>query len=117
MAAKEDFEKASRQKFYARIAAGDYDAEIVGHSRFERIPFFRERRLRMLQDWIDEITEGIAELKHHCTRQFSIKQLERPGRQFENKLLKKEAAEENHVVTFDQQGFRGSDFCILRAYG
>lgn len=105
VATKKDFEKANRQKFCARIATGDYDAVIIGHSQFERIPVSQERQQRMLQNQIDEITDGISELKHHRGEQFSIKQLERTRRQLENKLQKLEAAEKkDHVVTFEQLG-------------
>lgn len=105
VATKKDFEKANRQKFCARIATGDYDAVIIGHSQFERIPVSQERQQRMLQNQIDEITEGIAELKHHRGEQFSIKQLERSRKQLETKLHKLEAAEKkDHVVTFEQLG-------------
>ena len=81
VATKKDFERANRQKFCARIATGDYDAVIIGHSQFERIPVSQERQQRLLREQIEDITQGIAELKHHRGEQFSVKQLERTKRQ------------------------------------
>ena len=81
VATKKDFERANRQKFCARIATGDYDAVIIGHSQFERIPVSQERQQRLLREQIEDITQGIAELKHHRREQFSVKQLERTKRQ------------------------------------
>ena len=74
---KKDFEKANRQKFCARIATGGYDAVIIGHSQFEKIPVSQERQEQLLQDQIDEITEGIRELKSSNGERFSIKAMER----------------------------------------
>ena len=68
---KKDFEKANRQKFCARIATGNYDAVIIGHSQFEKIPVSQERQEQLLQDQIDEITEGIRELKSSNGERFS----------------------------------------------
>ena len=105
VATRKDFEKANRQKFCARIATGDYDAVILGHSQFERIPVSQERQERLLREQIEDITEGIAEMKHSRGEQFSIKQLERAKRQLEMKLRKLEAEDKkDHVVTFEQLG-------------
>ena len=105
VATKKDFERANRQKFCARIATGDYDAVIIGHSQFERIPVSQERQQRLLKEQIQDITEGITELKHNRGEQFSVKQLERTRRQLENRLSKLEAEErKDHVVTFEQLG-------------
>lgn len=70
---KKDFEKANRKKFCARIATGDYDAVIIGHSQFERIPISVERQKRLLQEQIDEITAGIGEIKAQHGERFTIK--------------------------------------------
>ena len=102
---KKDFEKANRRKFCARIATGDYDAVIIGHSQFERIPMSQERQERLLREQIDEITAGIDELKHNRGEQFSIKQLERTRKQLEGRLRKLQAEEKkDDVVTFEQLG-------------
>ena len=102
---KKDFERANRQRFCARIATGDYDAVIIGHSQFERIPISRERQERLLRQQIDEITEGIQELKRHRGEQFTIKQLVRTQKQLESKLKKLQAEErKDDVVTFEQLG-------------
>ena len=74
---RKDFETHNRKKFCARIATGDYDAIIMGHSQFEKIPISRERQERLLQEQIDEITEGIAEVKYSGGERFTVKQLER----------------------------------------
>ena len=102
---KKDFEKAKRKQFCARIATGDYDAVIIGHSQFERIPVSQERQQRLLREQLDDITHGIEELKYQRGEQFSIKQLERTRKQLENRLSKLEAEErKDDVVTFDQLG-------------
>ena len=102
---KRDFERANRKKFCARIATGDYDAVIIGHSQFERIPVSFERQKRLLEDQIEEITLGIEEMEANNGERFSIKQLERTKRQLEARLEKLQA---NHrkddVVTFEQLG-------------
>ena len=99
VATKKDFERANRQKFCARIATGDYDAVIIGHSQFERIPVSQERQQ------LDDITHGIEELKYQRGEQFSIKQLERTRKQLENRLSKLEAEErKDDVITFEQLG-------------
>ena len=105
VATKKDFERANRQKFCARIATGDYDAVIIGHSQFERIPVSQERQKRLLREQLDDITHGIEELKYQRGEQFSIKQLERTRKQLENRLSKLEAEErKDDVVTFEQLG-------------
>lgn len=105
VATKKDFERANRQKFCARIATGDYDAVIIGHSQFERIPVSQERQQRLLREQLDDITHGIEELKYQRGEQFSIKQLERTRKQLENRLSKLEAEErKDDVVTFEQLG-------------
>ena len=77
MTTKKDFEKHNRKKFCARIATGDYDAIIIGHSQFEKIPISKERQERLLQEQIWEITEGIAEVEASGGERFTVKQLER----------------------------------------
>ena len=102
---KKDFEKANRKKFCARIATGDYDAVIIGHSQFERIPVSQERQERLLREQIDELTTGIQELRRQRGEQFSIKQLERTKKQLEGRLRKLQAQEKkDDVVTFEQLG-------------
>ena len=102
---KKDFEKSNRRKFCARIATGDYDAVIIGHSQFERIPMSQERQEHLLREQIDEITKGINELKFSRGEQFSIKQLERTKKQLEGRLRKLQAEEKkDDVVTFEQLG-------------
>ena len=105
VATRKDFEKANRQKFCARIATGDYDAVIIGHSQFERIPVSQERQERLLREQIDDITDGIMEMKRNRGERYSIKQLERAKRQLEVRLRKLEAEEKkDQVVTFEQLG-------------
>ena len=102
---KKDFERKNRQKFCSRIATGDYDAVIIGHSQFERIPVSAERQQRFIEDQIDEITSGIEELSRTRGDQFSIKQLVRTRKQLELKLKKLQAEDrKDDVVTFEQLG-------------
>ena len=102
---KKDFETHNRKKFCARIATGDYDAVIIGHSQFERIPISRERQERLLQEQIDEITEGIAEVKYSGGERFTVKQLERTKKSLEARLEKLQAeGRKDDVVTFEQLG-------------
>ena len=101
---KKDFEKANRQKFCARIATGNYDAVIIGHSQFEKIPVSQERQERLLQDQIDEITEGIRELKSSNGERFSIKAMERTKKGLEAKLKKLLDSPRDDVVTFEELG-------------
>ena len=105
VATKKDFETRNRKKFCARIATGDYDAVIIGHSQFERIPVSRERQERLLQEQIWEIEDGIAELKASRAERFTIKDLERTKKNLETKLQKlHDAARKDDVVTFEQLG-------------
>lgn len=102
---KKDFETGNRKKFCARIATGDYDAVIIGHSQFEKIPVSHERQEQLLQDEIAEIMEGIEELKNNNGERFSIKQLEKSRKQLELKLEKLRAENrKDDVVTFEQLG-------------
>ena len=105
VATKKDFETRNRKKFCARIATGDYDAVIIGHSQFERIPVSRERKERLLQEQIWEIEDGISELKASRAERFTIKELERTKKNLEAKLQKlHDAARKDDVVTFEQLG-------------
>ena len=102
---KKDFETHNRKKFCARIATGDYDAVIIGHSQFERIPISRERQERLLYEQIDEITEGIAEVQASGGERFTVKQLERTRKSLEARLEKLQAeGRKDDVVTFEQLG-------------
>ena len=102
---KKDFETHRRKKFCARIATGDYDAIIMGHSQFERIPISRERQERLLREQIDEITDGIAEVESSGGERFTIKQLERTRKSLEARLEKLQAeGRKDDVVTFEQLG-------------
>ena len=105
VASKKDFETANRKKFCARIATGDYDAVIIGHSQFEKIPLSFERQERIIQEQIDEIQGGIAELKHSSGEKFTVKQMEKSRKQLEMKLEKLRAAErKDDVITFEELG-------------
>ena len=105
VATKKDFEKRNRKKFCARIATGDYDAVIIGHSQFERIPVSVERQERLLWEQINEIEEGLTELKAARAERFSIKELERTKKNLEAKLEKLQNADrKDDVVTFEQLG-------------
>ena len=105
VATKKDFETRNRKKFCARIATGDYDAVIIGHSQFERIPVSRERQERLLQEQIWEIEDGISELKASRAERFTIKELERTKKNLKAKLQKLHvAARKDDVVTFEQLG-------------
>jgi len=102
---KKDFEKRSRKKFCARIATGDYDAIIMGHSQFERIPVSIERQERLLDEQIREIEEGIEELENSGAERFTVKQLERTKKGLEAKLEKlHDSDRKDDVVTFEQLG-------------
>lgn len=105
VATKKDFEKGNRKKFCARIATGDYDAVIIGHSQFERIPMSLERQERLLREQINEILDGIEEVKANGGERFTVKQLERTKKGLEERLSKLEAQErKDDVVTFEQLG-------------
>ena len=102
---QKDFETRNRKKFCARIATGDYDAIIIGHSQFEKIPISRARQEALLKEQIDEISSGISELKMGSAERFSIKQLERAKRGLEARLEKLQANEKkDDVVTFEELG-------------
>ena len=105
VATKKDFETANRKKFCARIATGDYDAVIIGHSQFEKIPISAERQERILQEQIDEITDAIAEMKAMRGESFTIKQLEKTRKSLEARMEKLQATErKDDVITFEQLG-------------
>ena len=105
VARRKDFETANRKKFCARIATGDYDAIIIGHSQFERIPLSFERQERIIQEQIDETLAAINELKAHAGENFSIKQMERTRKTLETKLEKLRSDErKDDVITFEQLG-------------
>ena len=100
-----DFETKNRKKFCARIATGDYDAVIIGHSQFEKIPISKQRQEQLLQDQIAEISMGISELKESGGEKFSVKELERTKRGLESRLEKLRADDKkDDVVTFEQLG-------------
>ena len=104
-ATKKDFEPKNRKKFCARIATGDYDAIIIGHSQFERIPVSMERQERLLREQIGEVTEGIEELKNSRAERFTIKSMERTKKGLETKLKKLlESGRKDDVVTFEELG-------------
>ena len=105
VARKKDFETANRKKFCARIATGDYDAVIIGHSQFERIPLSYERQERIIQEQIDETLAAINELKATAGENFSIKQMEKTRKTLEIKLEKlRSDARKDDVITFEQLG-------------
>ena len=105
VARKKDFETANRKKFCARIATGDYDAVIIGHSQFERIPLSYERQERIIQEQIDETLAAIEELKANAGENFSIKQMEKTHKTLETKLEKLRSDErKDDVITFEQLG-------------
>ena len=105
VARRKDFETANRKKFCARIATGDYDAVIIGHSQFERIPLSFERQERIIQEQIYETLAAINELKAHAGENFSIKQMEKTRKTLETKLEKLRSDErKDDVITFEQLG-------------
>ena len=105
VARRKDFETANRKKFCARIATGDYDAVIIGHSQFERIPLSFERQERIIQEQIYETLAAINELKVHAGENFSIKQMEKTRKTLETKLEKLRSDErKDDVITFEQLG-------------
>ena len=104
-ATKKDFEPSNRKKFCGRIATGDYDAIIIGHSQFERIPVSQERQERLLQEQIAEIEEGLEELKASRAERFTIKSLERTKKGLETRLQKlQDSSRKDDVITFEQLG-------------
>lgn len=105
VARRKDFETANRKKFCARIATGDYDAVIIGHSQFERVPLSFERQERIIQEQIDEIQDAISELKYASGERFTVKQMEKSRKNLEQKLEKLRAADrKDDVITFEQLG-------------
>ena len=102
---QKDFETRNRKKFCARIATGDYDAVIIGHSQFEKIPISQERQEALLQNQIEEISTGIWELKANRAERFTVKQMERAKRSLEGRLEKLQAEhKKDDVVTFEELG-------------
>ena len=102
---KKDFEPANRKKFCARIATGDYDAVIIGHSQFEKIPLSAERQERLIQEQMDEIEEAIEEAKSQAGEHFTVKQLEKLRKSLKQKLEKLQGTDrKDDVVTFEQLG-------------
>ena len=105
VATKKDFETANRKRFCGRIATGDYDAIIIGHSQFEKIPMSIERQRALIEQQIDDITDGIAELKANKGENFSIKQLEKSRKSLQTKLKKlNDQSRKDDVVTFEELG-------------
>ena len=105
VATKKDFETANRKKFCSRIATGDYDAIIIGHSQFEKIPISIERQRRIIEEQIEEITDGIQEAKIMRSENFTIKQLEKTKRMLKTKLDKlNDQSRKDDVVTFEELG-------------
>lgn len=105
VATKKDFETKNRKRFCGRIATGDYDAVIIGHSQFEKIPMSIERQRASLEQQENEITEGLAELKRNRGENFSIKQLERAKKSIRQKIEKlNDQSRKDDVVTFEELG-------------
>ena len=104
VATKKDFEPANRKKFCARIATGDYDAVIIGHSQFERIPISQERQEQLLSEEILEITESIKQLKLNHGERFSVKAMEKTKKSLEARLKKLLDSPKDDVVTFEELG-------------
>ena len=105
VATKKDFQTANRKKFCSRIATGDYDAVIIGHSQFEKIPMSIERQREMLEKEISDIMMGIDEVKRNRGENFTIKQLEKTRKGLENRLEKLNNQErKDDVITFEQLG-------------
>ena len=105
VATKKDFETANRKRFCSRIATGDYDAVIIGHSQFEKIPISIGRQRQLIQDQIEEITMGIAEAKRMSAERFTIKQMEKTKRSLKLKLDKlNDQSRKDDVVTFEELG-------------
>jgi N12 class adenine-specific DNA methylase len=105
VATKKDFETRNRKKFCSRIATGDYDAVIIGHSQFEKIPMSIERQREVLQEQLDEIVDGIADAKSAHAERFTVKQLEKTKKNLELKLKKlNDTSRKDDVVTFEELG-------------
>ena len=104
-ATKKDFEPRNRKKFCARIATGDYDAVIIGHSQFERIPVSRERQERLIEEQIEELEQGLEELKASRAERFTIKSVERTKKSLETRLKKlQDSDRKDDVISFEQLG-------------
>lgn len=102
---RKDFESQNRKKFCSRIATGDYDAVIIGHSQFEKIPMSPERQRAILQEQVDELIDGIKEAKHANAERFTIKQMEKSKRQLQLKLDKlNDRTRKDNVITFEELG-------------
>lgn len=105
VATKKDFETKNRKRFCGRIATGDYDAIIIGHSQFEKIPMSVERQKQILEQQLQEITDGIIEMKANRGERFSIKQLEKSKKGIQAKLKKlNDQSRKDDVVTFEELG-------------
>ena len=104
VATKKDFEPKNRKKFCARIATGDYDAVIIGHSQFEKIPLSPERQEAAIQNQLDEILEAIDEAKREKEENFTIKQMEKTRKNLEAKLKRLHDKKKDDVVTFEELG-------------
>jgi len=105
VATKKDFETRNRKKFCSRIATGDYDAVIIGHSQFEKIPMSIERQRAVLQEQLDEIVDGIADAKSDRAERFTVKQLEKTKKTIKLKLDKlNDQSRKDDVVTFEELG-------------
>ena len=105
VATKRDFETKNRKKFCGRIATGDYDAVIIGHSQFEKIPMSIERQRAILEQQLEELTDGIMDLKRNRGENFSIKQLEKSKKSVKQKLEKlNDQSRKDDVVTFEELG-------------
>ena len=117
VARRKDFETANRKKFCARIATGDYDAVIIGHSQFERIPLSFERQERIIQEQIYETLAAINELKVHAGENFSIKQMEKTRKTLETKLEKLRSDErKDDVITFEPVSYTHLDVYKRQAH-
>ena len=105
VATKKDFEPANRKRFCSRIATGDYDAVIIGHTQFEKIPLSRERQIAMLEDQIADITFSIEEAAHQAGQNYTVKQLEKTKKSLQAKMKKlNDQTRKDDVVTFEQLG-------------
>lgn len=105
VATKKDFEKKNRKRFLSRIATGDYDLIVIGHSQFEKVPMSIERQQKILQRQLDEIIEGISELKYQRGQNFTVKQLEKAKKSIQAKLDKlNDQSRKDDIVTFEELG-------------
>ena len=104
VATKKDFEPKNRKRFCARIATGDFDAVIIGHSQFEKIPLSRERQEAVIRDQIDEVVDAITEAKTERQERFTIKQMERTKKSLEEKLRRLHDKKKDDTVTFEELG-------------